>query len=157
VSAHVLLFVFAVSLAGFTNWQLRDLSPWHLAPQLTLSQRVFDEIVNAWRMGQKLERYRLLLYFDFLTLTSYGLGGYLWVNDTNFFDPLGAESRGVVALLLPLAALADVAENLLHLRLTSDYPTRPAAPLYFASGMASRTKFILLGLFGVMIGLAKLA
>jgi hypothetical protein len=50
--------------------------------------------------------------------------------------------------LMPLAALADVAENCLHLAITAPQAT-PAPWWFLAAGVAASAKFVLMALFAL--------
>jgi hypothetical protein len=54
-----------------------------------------------------------------------------------------------LALALPAAALADAAENTLHLRFTRQGALPAPEALYLASGIASALKFALIAAFAV--------
>lgn len=131
------LLALALGLAGANNWALRGLRPSFLAPQFASSRRAFDAIVGQWSDAQ-LAAYRRWLRIDFATLACYAGFGWLWAAGSTW-----------LALALPAAALADAAENLLHLRLTRPGATSAAEVLYLASGIASTLKFGLIAAFAV--------
>lgn len=131
------LLAIALALAAANNWALHELRPSLLAPQFAWSRLAFDAIVAQWRADQ-LAAYRRWLRLDFATLACYAGFGWLW-----------ADGSGWLAAALPIAALADVTENLLHLRFTRPGAPPAAEALYLVSGVASTLKFGLIAAFAV--------
>lgn len=103
-------------LVGLAIW-LAPLEPGVVALQFAVTPTAFGKIVHAWS-PQDLERYRAHLPVDTLLALAYGGFGLGWVRASPWFASMGAGARRVAAGLLPLAALADVAENGWHFWLT---------------------------------------
>ncbi len=130
----------ACAIVALTNWQLRALQPSFLAPQFTYSRQAFDAIVSRWSAAQ-LAAYRRLLRADFVTLGCYAAFGWLWVGGSVQREP------GLLAWVLPAAALCDAVENALHLRFTRPVAPASADGWHLAAGFASALKFALIGAF----------
>lgn len=143
---HWFLFLVAVSLVTVTNWRLRHLDPSHLRAQFVFRANDFQEIASSWRSRGQLQIYRRFVVVDFVTLVCYGAFGYFWASTAPEFAVL-AGSHQSAALLLPIAALADACENLLHLRFTTTQAP-PASPLaYPLAGVLSLVKFLAIVVF----------
>jgi hypothetical protein len=92
-------------------------------------------------------------------LLSYGAAGYWAVVRTHFFEPLPTLlPLRWVALLLPVAAVCDAGENLLHWELTgSDALAEPAvAAWYLVAGVCAAFKWLGIGVFALTALIARL-
>lgn len=136
-------------LFGGLGIYLAPLQPSVVALQLTFGPEAFAQVLQAWG-PEGVQRFRYHLPVDGLLLLGYGIAGYLAVVRTRFFEPLAtALPLHWVAGLLPLAAVCDAGENLLHGVLTQ--ATAVAAPWapawYAAAGLCASFKWAGLGLF----------
>ncbi|MDZ7919218.1 hypothetical protein [Rhodoferax sp.] len=130
---------------------LAPLQPSVVALQLTFTPEAFTQVLHAWG-PEGVQRFRNHLAFDGLMLLSYGAAGYLAVARTRFFEPLAQQMPlRWVALLLPLAAVWDAGENVLHWGLTGgDVLTLPCAfVLYYIAGLCATLKWAAILSFGI--------
>ena len=122
---------------------LAPLQPGVVALQFTFTPDAFARVLQSWG-PESVQQFRHHLPIDGLLLLSYGAAGYLAVVRTCFFNPLTPwlSMRGL-ALLLPVAAAFDAAENLLHWVLTrADALVTPAsAGWYLAAGLCASLKW----------------
>lgn len=113
--------------------------------QFAFCEQSFNAVLSKWQpIG--VARYRSHFPADFLFLASYGLFG-LWFG-CDRMPALAARPRLVACLTwaLPIAALADATEDILHVVLTgTNAPRSPA--LYLLSGFAASIKFLGIGAF----------
>ncbi len=130
-------------------WYLAPLHPSIVFLQLAFDAQSFGGIVHAWPPAH-LQRYRLHLWVDFALIASYAVFGYLLVMRAAVFDTMQRHWRLAVACLLPVAALFDVAENMLHLWLT-EVPRFGVRWLYPVAASCSSVKWALLIVFGLCI------
>ena len=136
---NVLLF------AGMTVL-LAPLKPGILALQCSFTRDSFHAVLAAWG-DAGLRRYRAHLPVDFVFLLGYAAFGYLWTMQA-------ARPTGPLApWLLPAAAVCDVLENLLHLRLAQTGVS--AAPAWYAfTGTCSALKWALVFAFAGLVVVA---
>lgn len=128
---------------------LADLRPGVLALQLAGSARRFGEIVHQWSPEQ-LARYRAMLAADSVMLLAYAAFGWRLARTTATFAALPRAARLAAAALLPLAALADAGENVLHAWLTAE-PRFGFAPVYAAALGCAAVKWLAVVAFGVLL------
>ena len=150
--------VACVLLFGGLGVYLAPLQPSVVALQLTFTPEAFTQVLQAWG-PEGVQRFRNHLPVDGLLLLSYGAAGYWAVVRTRFFDPVAKWlPLRWVALLLPLAALCDVGENLLHWGLTGgDALAAPAvAAWYLAAGLCAAFKWVGIGVFALTALIARL-
>ena len=147
--------VACVLLFGGLGVYLAPLQPSVVALQLTFTPEAFAQVLHTWG-PEGVQRFRQHLPVDGLLLLSYGAAGYLAVARTRFFEPLAQHMPlWWVALLLPLAAVCDAGENLLHWRLTgSDAPA--VAAWYLAAGLCAAFKWLGIGVFALAAFIARL-
>ena len=119
---------------------LRPLRPGVLALQFAATPRAFGAVVHAWG-PEGLARYRAHLPWDFVLLGAYAAFGWLVARRTALFDTLATRWRALAAAALPLAALFDAAENLLHAWLTAA-PRFGLAWLYALSATTAAAKWL---------------
>jgi hypothetical protein len=133
---------------------LAPLEPGIVALQFAATPRAFGEIVHLWS-PQDLQRYRAHLAPDMLLLLAYGSFGFLFATRTRLFAPLAAGARAAARWLMPVAALADAAENALHAWLTAA-PRFEVPHLYAVSAGTAALKWALLVAFAMLVVLALL-
>lgn len=123
---------------------LAPLQPPLVALQLTFDPRAFQAITTQWG-PEGVALFRSHLVPDFGLMLSYALYGVCTVRYTRLF-----QMRYVPPIfwyaVLPLAALADVAENCFHLALTAP-GAQPPHGWYLAAGVSATAKFALIALF----------
>ncbi len=137
--------------AGLAAW-LAPLEPGIVPLQLAATPRAFGAIVHAWG-PEGLARYRAHFAADFVLLAGYGLLGWRLVQLTALFAALAPRAHTAAAWMLPAAALADAAENLLHLWLTAAPRFGPAWPYGLAAASAA-AKWLLLAGFAAALAWA---
>lgn len=150
--------VACVLLFGGLGVYLAPLQPSVVALQLTFTPDAFAQVLQAWG-PEGVQRFRNHLVVDGLLMLSYGAAGYLAVVRTHFFEPLAHRlPLRWVALLLPVAALCDAGENLLHWELTgSDALAAPAAAAWcLAAGLCAAFKWVGIGVFALAALIARL-
>jgi hypothetical protein len=152
MTAVWLLGSLALALFAALAFYLAPLEPGVLALQLTFSPRTFGEIVHLWP-PQDLARYRHHLLADFVLLGLYGAFGYLFAMRARVFAAAPRALRMAAAVALPLAALFDATENVLHWWLT-EVPRFGVPHLYQLSASASLLKWLLILGFGVLVTIA---
>ena len=142
----------SVALFMGLGWYLQPLQPNIVALQFTFSPDAFQSVLDAWG-PQGVQLFRLHLVIDDVLLLCYGAFGYLLVQRSAWFGSFLPTSQRRVAALMPLAALCDAVENLLHGYLTGEGVV--AAPaLYGAAGVASSLKWLCLLLFALLCAVA---
>lgn len=117
------------------------LEPSILALQLAFTPEAFARVVTAWG-PEGLARYRDHFPFDFAHPVFYAAFGWIWVDRTKLFAWTPRSMRRALRGALPFAALCDIGENLLHLRLLDNLSEIAAAPV-FASACLSSLKWSL--------------
>ena len=134
------------------GWYLQPLQPSIVALQFTFSPGAFQAVLDAWG-PQGMQRFRTHLGFDGALLLCYGAFGYLLVVRGPWFGGFSTLARRHVAILMPLAALFDAVENLLHGHLTSETLVT-ASVVYGAAGGAASAKWLCLLLFALLCAVA---
>lgn len=150
--------VACVLLFGGLGVYLAPLQPSVVALQLTFTPEAFAQVLQAWG-PEGVQRFRNHLVVDGLLMLSYGAAGYLAVVGTHFFEPLANRlPLRWVALLLPVAAVCDAGENLLHWELTGiDALAAPAvAAWYLVAGLCAAFKWVGIGVFALAALIARL-
>lgn len=127
---------------------LAPLHPPLLALQFTFSQQAFEAVTAQWG-AQGLALFRSHLYPDFGLMACYALYGVATVRCTRLFQ-MRYMPPIVWYATMPLAALADAAENGLHLAITAPQ-AQAQAWWYLAAGISASLKF---GLIAVFLGVA---
>ncbi|MBN8507503.1 MAG: hypothetical protein J0L57_02710 [Burkholderiales bacterium] len=130
-------------LAGLAFW-LGPLDPGIVQLQFAATPRAFAAIVHAWG-PEGLARYRAHFAVDFALLGCYAVFGWRLARRTAVFAGLPMRGRSVAAWALPAAALADAAENTLHLWLTAAPRFSPAWPYALAAACAAAKWLLLIG------------
>ena len=110
--------------------------------QLTFTAAGFQEVIKHWS-SDDLVRFRNHFLIDYPFLICYGWLGYLVATRSAVFAGLSAKAQRNLAWVLPVAALADALENLLHLVFISRTEAFPAF-LYFLAGLTASGKWLLI-------------
>jgi hypothetical protein len=134
--------------AGLALW-LAPLDPGILQLQFAATPRAFAAIVHAWG-PDGLARYRAHFAADFALLGCYAAFGWRVAQRTALFAALPMRGRRVAAWALPAAALADAAENTLHLWLTAAPRFGPAWPYAVAAASAAAKWLLLIGFVALL-------
>lgn len=123
---------------------LAPLQPPLVAVQLTFDQGAFEAVTSQWGV-QGVALFRSHLVPDFALMVCYALYGICTVRYTRLFN-----MRFVPPIfwycMLPMAALADVVENTLHLSITA-VGAQPQPRWYLLAGVAASIKFVLITCF----------
>lgn len=140
-----------IALVLFTGlaWYLSPLEPGVVALQFAHTPAAFGEILSLWS-AEDLLRYRRHLPVDFLLLAAYGAFGHLLVTRTRAWGSGSDSLRRLTPWLLPLAAIFDAAENVLHGWLTEG-PQLDVPFLYPVSAACSLLKWVLIAGFGLLM------
>lgn len=148
-SAAVWGWVSLALLVGLGAY-LTPLKPNLVALQFTFTPEAFGRVLAAWQPAG-VALFRSHLPVDGVLLLCYGWFGYLLASRSPLFSRYTAEGRRRLAGVLPLAALADSGENLLHWVLTADEAV--AAPwVYALAGACASLKWLGLAVFfGVVL------
>jgi hypothetical protein len=128
-------------LLGLELRLLLPLEPSFLWLQLSFTPRAFAQVVHLWS-AEQLAAYRAHLPLDMALLACYAAFGYLCATRTTWFGRHGRTARW----LLPLAALFDLGENVLHTWLT-ELPRLGVMFPYLLAGTCSTLKFVFLAAF----------
>lgn len=121
--------------------------------QLTFTERGFNSILNKWNPSQ-VEIFKRHFLIDYPFLICYGSLGYLISRRTDLFARFTQTTRKLLAISLPVAAIADAAENSLHLIFLCGAGPFDQAQ-YFAAGTAASTKWLLILVFVASATYAK--
>jgi len=144
--------VAALALLAALLIDLAALDPGVLELQMAYSPHLFGAIVHQWSPAQ-LARYRAHLPVDGVLLLLYGSFGWQLAAHTRVFAPLPTTWRRAAAAWLPLAAVFDAVENLLHAWLTAA-PRFGAPEAYLAATGCSLLKWSLLAGFAALVAAA---
>ena len=139
----------SMALLGGLAWYLSPLQPGVVALQLAFTPRAFGRIVHGWS-SEHLQRYLVHLPVDGLLLVCYGAFGYLLATRTALFRRTSLRVQQGARWLLPLAALFDAVENLMHAWLASA-PRFGVPWAYAASATSSSLKWLLLLAFAALV------
>jgi hypothetical protein len=139
----------ALGLFAGLAWYLAPLQPNILALQFAFTPASFAQVVHAWPVEHQ-QRYLAHLPLDFVLLASYALFGYLLATRTALFAAHSTIVRRAATWLLPLAAVFDAVENVLHGWLVAT-PRFGVGGLYAVSGSCSSLKWILLLSFAALV------
>lgn len=142
----------ALALLVALQLMLAPLEPGVLALQMAATPRSFGAIVHQWSPAQ-LARYRAHLPLDGLLLLLYGSFGALLATRTRLFAALPHALRRLARPWLPLAALFDAMENLLHAWLT-EAPRFGVPGAYLAATGCSLLKWALIAGYAVLLAAA---
>jgi len=128
-----------VLLAGIGIY-LAPLDPCILHLQFAFSEESFSTVLSKWQ-SDGLALYQSHIPADFLLLVTYGIFGFQFGRERT--SALAAQPMLATCLTwaLPLAAVADATENVLHLLLTgANAPSNSL--LYLLSGSAASIKWL---------------
>lgn len=138
----------AAALLAALAVYLSPLHPGAVALQFAWTPRSFGAIVHQWSADDLL-RYRRHLPVDVLLLLAYGSFGWLLATRSRLFVAAGPKWERAARWLLPLAALADAAENALHAWLT-EVPRFGLHAVYALSTGCSLLKWTLIAAFALV-------
>lgn len=127
-----------------------SLEPSIFALQLSFTAEQFWRVVSAWGAAG-VQRYMDHFPYDFLHPLVYGCMGVVWVRDTRLFEAWPAGLRRFWAWSLPVAAMCDLLENVLHIRLLTSGPGSGSS-LVLIAGAAASCKWLLAVLFTLALG-----
>ncbi|APW44824.1 hypothetical protein RS694_11220 [Rhodoferax saidenbachensis] len=128
---------------------LLPLQPNLVALQFAGNADAFQAILAQWQPAG-VALFRSHLPVDAALLLAYGAFGYLLTTRTAVFARYTPAWRLRVSALMPVAALADVGENILHWYLTSGHLENAALLVPIATA-CSALKFAGIVLFGVVV------
>ena len=123
------------------------------AIQLTFSKASFDAIIAQWQ-PEGVRRFRWHFAIDFPFLVSYAWFGYLLSRHSRCGSGRSACARELLAWALPVAAIMDGVENVLHLSFVDAAVSLPGA-MYFAAGVVATAKWALIVAFAIGIGYSR--
>ena len=113
--------------------------------QFTFTESAFKAVLELWQPAG-IMRFKYHLAIEVPFLLCYGLLGFMMVTRTELFQLFPYSARALLSLSLPVAAVADAVENLLHWHLVSgDGPF--ASSLYLVAGMVASFKWLLIAIF----------
>lgn len=118
--------------------------------QLSFSAERYWGILSAWG-ADGLRAYRGHFAADFLHLCIYALFGHVLATRGGLFPDCDSRASARLASLLPLAALFDLAENLLQLRLLAGPFGAPSMTIP-VSAVCSSVKWGLVLVFAAWVG-----
>jgi hypothetical protein len=113
--------------------------------QFSFSEASFKSIIAQWQ-SPGVARFKTHFAFDFPFLLSYGVFGYALAAYTALTGALPAILRSPFTWALPVAALMDASENLLHLYFVQA-ATVTFQGLYFVAGVVATFKWLLIAAF----------
>jgi hypothetical protein len=137
----------ALTLLAGLGLYLAPLKPDLVALQFAFSPERFGLILVQWG-PEGVALFRSHLPIDGILLLCYGAFGYLLAMRTRIFSNQSKTTIRWLALLMPLAALADSGENLLHWLLTGSQAQMPTW-VYALAGLCASLKWVGLVLFTV--------
>ena len=119
------------------------LTPCIPAIQLTFSETAFKAILADWQSAGTYDRFKTHFALDFPFLVSYGVLGFLVSTRTRLFQNFSRPVKSLLSYALPVAAVADAIENLMHLHFLSGAETFIPAQ-YLVAGVVASTKWLLI-------------
>ncbi len=117
--------------------------------QLTFSEAAFRSILAQWQPSG-VRRFAGHIAIDFAFLSSYGVFGYVLYRHGFNESRVSGQARAILAWTLPLAAVMDAAENVLHLLFL--YTGTVPALSYFVAGTVATAKWALIVGFALATG-----
>lgn len=133
------------------GWLVRELRPNIIELQLTFSASAYWGALAAWGApGQA--AYASHFFYDFIHLPIYAGFGHVMARHSGLLGP-EASARSFPALLLPVAAVFDLIENLFQLRLLAG-PHSGGEIEVAVSALCSACKWGLVLLFTLWMGVA---
>lgn len=143
-----LLGLIAAALFVSIALYLQPLKPNVISLQFTFSESAFLAVLHGWQ-AEGVARFRAHFVADYALLVCYGAFGYTFARRARVFSSCPSGRKRLLTWALPLAALADAIENVLHLYLSSA-ASQAAAALFPAAGVAATFKWLLLGMFAAV-------
>lgn len=128
---------------------LAQLHPSIFSIQLSFTPEAFWRVIEQWG-ASGLAIYRSHFLFDNVHLFIYGAFGYLVVSKTSLFVSMKPVLYRLILLMLPVAALFDLAENAAQLYLLSQPPAFHSL-LIPISAICSVFKWVLVSLFALLV------
>jgi len=148
-----LVGVFTTLLFGVMAIHAAPLVPSIPAIQFSFSEASFRAVLAQWQ-PDGVARFTWHFAIDFPFLVSYGYFGFRLGQHESFHLKRSTLLKSLLSWTLPLAAVMDAAENLLHLALVHAAMAIPAA-LYFVAGVVATSKWVLIVAFVLAIVFAK--
>lgn len=149
----ILLLIFGAAALGLMialGVLLRGLSPPIIKAQLSFSEKAFYDVVERWSPSQRatVQRHFAL---DYAFLVAYGGSGWFLARELVQCHGLTLElvARGW-PWLLPVAAVCDAIENMLHQRFLRQPRGAVMPSLFRVSGCAAALKWTLVLLYGLV-------
>lgn len=130
------LGVFSLALLVGLGVYLAPLDPHLVALQFSFTQESFGTVLSMWGPAG-VARFRSHLPVDGLLLLGYGMFGYRLAGLSPWLGVYSPANRRMLAWLLPLAALGDAGENVMHWLLTAPQAGYPAWAYALAGACAS--------------------
>jgi hypothetical protein len=124
---------------------LLPLEPSIVSLQFSFTESDFKWILGRWQTAGVC-RFKAHFAADFPFLVCYGLFGYVLVARTNTLNAVAPRLKSLLIWTMPAAAMADIFENILQLRLL-DIKIGLSPIWYAALGAAATVKWLLLVLF----------
>jgi hypothetical protein len=117
--------------------------------QFSFSEASFKSIIAQWQSAG-VARFKTHFAFDFPFLLSYGAFGYALAAHTTLPQALPPIVRLPFTSALPVAAVMDASENLLHLYFVHA-ATVMFTELYFVAGVVATCKWLLITTFLIAV------
>lgn len=136
--AFALSQVYVISLVHHLRPNLLEL-------QLTFSHDRYWEILALWGDAGR-QAYRAHFAYDFAHIGIFSAFGYLLARHGGLFGPQARALESRAAVMLPIAGLFDLGENLLQLKLLSG-PVGADSLAIVLSALCSAAKWMLVGVF----------
>jgi hypothetical protein len=143
MEAHWIAGILTAAVYVGIGVYLRRIGLGILTIQFTFSDTAFHRVLSRWPPGE-VRRYRAHFVADYVFIALYAAFGWLIAHA---LLPADKDTSTVVATLLPIAALCDVCENLLHQQFLGAPPGVVPAHRYRLAGLASSAKWVLIVAF----------
>jgi hypothetical protein len=139
----------ALVIIGFTMAKVATLRPMVMALQFSYTADAFRQVLAQWQ-EPGIAIYRSHFTFDYAFMSCYGLFGYLLARQTTAFDGLRSRWAARAAWAMPIAAVCDGAEDLMHFLLLSS-PDRITAATVGISATFTTVKWLHVLVFAAML------
>ncbi len=126
-----------LGMAGY----LRGLRPGIVRAQLTYSEAAFRQVISQWSEDGR-RRFQAHFPADYVFIGLYSTAGWLF-GQAQSGSAAGSLWVGVATLALPLAGVADIAENLWHQRFLRARPGTLPSLSFLLAGIAATIKYAL--------------
>jgi len=150
MDAHWIVGILTAAVYVGIGIYLRRIGLGILAIQFTFSEAAFHRVLSRWAPGE-LQRYRAHFVADYVFIALYAAFGWLLAQA---LLPAEKTASAFVAALLPLAALCDICENLLHQRFLRSPPCKVPGYWHRLAGLASCAKWMLIAAFTYLMASA---